>query len=230
MIREISGFTNLDFTDTGKFVLNATNSSGRSSTQLTYHAEKEPAIAPYLPQVEKNGTDTLMIPYLENSQKQKDVNERLGLSKAKMLKEVKIKAVKENNNYASSNLNGPGHADVVLHAEQLQNTGGTLSVRLQGQNRSFDPLVWSIGRIYTIFSNGQQKANGRFFRWHKLLVLTANPENVETVEVLNGANASIYGLDGGDGVIVITTKQGEGITGERHSFHRHFTHHRNRLL
>src|SRR6185437_2921427 len=37
-----------------------------------------------------------------------------------------------------------------------------------------------------------------------------NPGSVEAVEVLKGANAAIYGSQGGQGVIVITTKQGGG--------------------
>ena len=35
-----------------------------------------------------------------------------------------------------------------------------------------------------------------------------NPGSIETIEILKGANASIYGMEGGSGVIVLTTKQG----------------------
>jgi TonB-dependent SusC/RagA subfamily outer membrane receptor len=36
-----------------------------------------------------------------------------------------------------------------------------------------------------------------------------NPNSVETVEVLKGPNASIYGMQGGAGVMVITTRQND---------------------
>jgi TonB-dependent SusC/RagA subfamily outer membrane receptor len=40
-------------------------------------------------------------------------------------------------------------------------------------------------------------------------VLTGiNPEDIETVKILRGADATIYGMDGANGVIVITTKKG----------------------
>jgi len=37
---------------------------------------------------------------------------------------------------------------------------------------------------------------------------TYNPGSVETVEILKGGNAAIYGMAGGQGVMVITTRQG----------------------
>ena len=38
-----------------------------------------------------------------------------------------------------------------------------------------------------------------------------NISSVETIEVLRFASASIYGIEGGHGVLVITTKQGKGL-------------------
>ena len=35
-----------------------------------------------------------------------------------------------------------------------------------------------------------------------------NPEDIETVRLLRGADATLYGIDGANGVIVITTKKG----------------------
>jgi len=40
---------------------------------------------------------------------------------------------------------------------------------------------------------------------------TLTVSQVETVEVLRFASASMYGMYGGDGVLVITTKQGKGL-------------------
>lgn len=35
-----------------------------------------------------------------------------------------------------------------------------------------------------------------------------NPEDIESVRLLRGADATLYGIDGANGVIVITTKKG----------------------
>jgi TonB-dependent SusC/RagA subfamily outer membrane receptor len=41
------------------------------------------------------------------------------------------------------------------------------------------------------------------------LVSGININDIDTVKVLKGVNAAIYGIDGANGVIVITTKQGK---------------------
>ena len=51
--------------------------------------------------------------------------------------------------------------------------------------------------------------NGLPFRPGSGGVLTGvNPSDIETIKVLKGAEAGIYGIDGANGVIVITTKTG----------------------
>jgi len=35
-----------------------------------------------------------------------------------------------------------------------------------------------------------------------------NPEDIESIKLLRGADATLYGIDGANGVIVITTKKG----------------------
>ena len=43
---------------------------------------------------------------------------------------------------------------------------------------------------------------------HNYDINSINVSNIETIEVYKGANASIYGMDGGAGALVITTRQG----------------------
>ena len=111
-------FTGLDFTDSTKFILQAINAKGKNTTQLTYEPEKAPSILKSaIPQgVNVNPT---MAAYLESDSKQQDELIRLGMVKGRTLKEVKIKAFKEDNNYPSSNLGGPGHATQVVHRAEL---------------------------------------------------------------------------------------------------------------
>ena len=202
-------FSNLIFNNTVHFVLNATNAKGKNNTKLIYSKDvilpvSSAAISGY------NFDNQVIIGYLLSAKKQQEQLNVPGLGKGQMLKEVKIKGIKENNNYRSSNLSGPGHADVVVHTEQLEKMGGFLSTRLVSQTRGL--IVWHpnpLGGFTPSF----------FMGGTPLIILDGspfpdldkiNPNTVETVELLVGANTSIYGISGGDAVFVITTKQGKG--------------------
>jgi len=204
-------FGNLIFNDSARFVLNATNAKGKNNTKLTHNKDASPSVSL------KIISDHLIAGqaiggYLAKAGKQQEQLNALGLGKGRMLKEVKIKEIKENNNYRSSNLSGAGHADIVVHAEQLEKTGGFLSTRLVGQTRAL--IVWHpnpLGGFTPSFFMGGGTP---------LIILDGspfpdldkiNPNTVETVELLVGANAAIYGSSGGDAVFVITTKQGSGL-------------------
>ena len=77
-----------------------------------------------------------MASYLQNHKEQWDQYAKYGLPNGRLLKEVKIRAVKrKDDDYPSSSLLGPGHADAVVHADQLENMAGSLSERLQGKTR-----------------------------------------------------------------------------------------------
>ncbi|MFB9842451.1 TonB-dependent receptor plug domain-containing protein [Mucilaginibacter ginsenosidivorans] len=197
-------FSNLVFTDTVHFVLNATNANGKNNTKLVYHKDINPAVSAASASNHDN-IDQPMKAYLANTEKQQEQLNALGLGKkGRMLKEVKIKGIKENNNYRSSSLMGPGHANQVVHAEELEKTGGMLSIKLAGKFR---------GRYgYAITSSGNFPGLVMLdgVRWNFPLDYI-NPNAVETVELFYDANASIYGMEGAKGVLVITTKQGSGL-------------------
>ncbi|HTI59892.1 TonB-dependent receptor [Mucilaginibacter sp.] len=196
-------FSNLMFTDTIHFILNATNAKGRNVTKLTYRKDIIPPVNTAITLADQN-VNASVTNYLVNTEKQQEQLNALGLGKGRMLKEVKIKGFKENNNYRSSSLLGPGHANQVVHAEELEKTGGMLSIRLAGKFH---------GRLgFAITSSGNFPGlimlDG--VPWHFPLDYI-NPNAVETVELFYDANASIYGMQGAGGVLVITTKQGSGL-------------------
>ncbi|MDB5133436.1 MAG: TonB-dependent receptor, partial [Mucilaginibacter sp.] len=204
-------FSNLSFTDTTKFILQAVNAKGKNSTQLIYNKDQPgpPLITKSSAQPED--VNQLMPAYLENHKEQLIDYAKYGDPKGRVLKEVKIKAVKRDDDYASSNLGGPGHADVVIHAEQIENMGGFLSLRLQGKTRGL--IHWVPAR-----NGGLLPYSGRgggvmsvFLDGVAVDIDQVNPNDIETVEVLAGANASIYGMVGGNGVIILTSKQGKGL-------------------
>jgi hypothetical protein len=121
-------------------------------------------------------------------------------------------------NYRSSNIGGAGHADQVINGENIKNAP-TLSSGLNGIARGID-FVQGVPYLKgnTVMSMGVVVAE-------PMLVLidgnatggsmdVVNPNLVETVEVLKGANAAIYGNRGGPGVLVITTRQGQSFNRE----------------
>jgi hypothetical protein len=136
----------------------------------------------------------------------------LGLGKGRTLKEVKIRDIKRDDKYETQSLAGAGHADQVMHAKDI-GSGGFLALNLNG-------------RLHGIGFRAVDRANGgvpylRVIGTGPMLVIVdgarmmpgfglneINISDVETIEVLKFA--SIYGIDGGNGVLVITTKRGAG--------------------
>jgi hypothetical protein len=170
------------------------NAKGKNFTQLTYDKEPAPSITMKIA-VQNEDIDQLMLAYLQNNREQDENYLKYGGPKGRILKEVKIKAVKRYDDYRSSNLAGPGHADIVVHAEQMENMGGFLTDVL----RNFHGLPL----------NGVIVVDGiKMFPGFDLNSIPAH--DVETVEGLKyTASAAIYGMDAGHrGVLIITTKRG----------------------
>ncbi len=131
---------------------------------------------------------------------------------------VKQKNVYENDtrkdNYLSSNYGGAGHADQVVKGDAFKNapslSQGLLGL-INGVNFSngipYMPtnIVLSAGSsvvepMYVIL-------DGSPYTLTSTGINDINPNTVETVEILKGANASIYGMNGGAGVMIITTRR-----------------------
>lgn len=210
-------FSNLVFTDTTLFVLSAENSKGLNSTKLTYFTNN------YKPEVFVNrqsglqiGNDTSKSINLKNIKIDQSQLINNGQGKAVILKEVKIKAYKRDDQYKTQSLAGVGHADQVMHADEIERIGGQLSTSLDGRLRG-------VG-----FSNGTPYLRAPVGNGPMLVVIDGAEVNagngpvpfdinnipssqVETVEVLKYASTGIYGMDGANGVLIITSKQGGDI-------------------
>lgn len=200
-------FSNLVFIDSARFVLQAVNAKGKNRTKLTYDQSKLPPVEPW--KFTWNIPDTLMRTYLQDNEKQL-LNNPLYI-KGRELKEVKIKAKKSFDDYPSSNIGGPGHADQVMHREQLEQIQGQLANSLNGR---------LIGVKMVMDKNGKFHPYLNDFSTSPMMVVIDGIEDmdindlsvseVETVEVLRFAGAAIYGMEGGNGVIVVTTRRGAG--------------------
>jgi TonB-dependent SusC/RagA subfamily outer membrane receptor len=205
-------FDNLVFADTVKFILQSVNAKGSNSTRLTYDGEVSPPVPTPIPAF-KNDRQPIPVPYLENNEKQHQQSDSLGLGKARMLKEVKIKGIKKDDHYETQSFAGAGNADQVMHADEIAQIQGSLITSLNGRLR---------GVLFTVKGNKQvpilQSGIGIAHANAMLVVVDGVevppesignfiPNEIETVEVLKYANAAIYGMQGGNGVLIITTKK-----------------------
>ncbi len=132
---------------------------------------------------------------------------------AKSVVKVKNVAVDDaKNNYLSSNLGGSGHADQVIKGEQI-NSATDLATGLTGLLYGIN-IVRGMPYLNTsmIVQNGMQSVEPMYIVVDGSPYSSSdgindiNPRDVETVEVLKGPNASIYGMNGGAGVLVITLR------------------------
>jgi hypothetical protein len=185
-------FNNLLFADTAKFMLQAATASGKNTTKLIYKKDEIPPLN--TPVASTFVTDAPTTAYLKNAEEQQALW-KAGMPKTRMLKEVKIET------YRSSNILGPGHADQVLHAKDFGELGGQLGDRLNGKLHG------------VVITNGHASLMGSpmaiYLDYMEIPDLNRiNPNDIETVEVLKFTSASIYGIGGGNGVIVLTSKLG----------------------
>ncbi|HEY4198713.1 MAG TPA: TonB-dependent receptor plug domain-containing protein, partial [Mucilaginibacter sp.] len=117
-------------------------------------------------------------------------------------------------NYRSSNYGGSGHADQVVRGDVIKNatsmsqglTGLLVGVNfINGAPYLPSNMVVTNGAMvvepmYIILDGSPYMATGEGIN-------DIAPNSVETVEILKGPSASIYGVNGGAGVMVITTRE-----------------------
>jgi TonB-dependent SusC/RagA subfamily outer membrane receptor len=207
-------FKDLFFNDSTKFVIQARNQKDRKNVQIELDQ-----IPPQLVTKNKNMADIetnvnqSLIAYLINSRKQYQELQRYGLvSSSILLAEVKIvekKPLVKN----SANLNGPGQADNILTAKDLEYATDLPSF-LQGRVAGIvirNGIAYSMRSMNSSFSGPvpmQLIIDGMYVSPDFLGSI--NPRDVESIEILKSAsNSAIYGLRGGGGVLLINTKRGE---------------------
>lgn len=187
-------FKNLIFNDTTKFILQAVNSKGKNNSILTYQPYIQPAITT-IPANISNETKQALVQYVETNKKQLESNLRLDRRRIE-LQQVNIKAIRKTDNYPSSSLSGPGHADQVIHHKDFENLEGRLLPVILGQMLH--------GRALKILTNkGLLLMDGVEISSEVLEGITSR--EVETIEALYGPDAAIYGMRAGNGVLIITT-------------------------
>lgn len=204
-------FDDLFFYDSTKFVLQARGEKGRK--HLIIHLDSVDHV-----EVKKNKNNIELTTrlnkddefYIEHNKDRISELFRTGsLNRGIVLSEVEVK-VKPNIAPNSSNLNGPGNADQVITEESLQ-TCPSLIVCLQGRLRG---VVFRSGVPYSTRSMDIPMGiivDGMRMEGEDLAMI--NSADVETVEVLRTVgHLTLYGSFGNGGIIIITTKRGDGIS------------------
>ncbi len=206
-------FSNLIFTDSFHFILNAANAKGSNLTKITYFADSLQPTAPvsHLNRLAMSTDDTAVQVYLQSTKSYRNGNVNFSNDKSHLLKPVTVKTVKKEDQYRTSSLAGAGHADQVMHADEIEQIGGQLSTSLNGRLRG---VGFSNGKPYLRgISTGPMLVviDGAEVPMDSLSSFTIDDipsTQIETIEVLKYTSAGIYGMNGGNGVLVITTKQG----------------------
>jgi len=123
-------FSDLVFSDTAKFVLQAVDAKGGNYTKLVYDKERPEPVVTSEASFQKDTVVQLMSAYMENNKKHQDEIAQYGGIKGKMLKTVIINGKKPEEN-PHHNLVSPQFADQIIHPDEMAK-GGPFSVRIEG--------------------------------------------------------------------------------------------------
>ncbi|MBC7746047.1 MAG: TonB-dependent receptor [Flavobacterium sp.] len=213
-------FSDLNFNDSTRFVIQARNLKDRKNVRIDLDLNPAQIVTKNknYPDFEINVNSSL-ITYLQNSRKQYDEFKRFGLINSSiLLAEVKITEVKPLVKY-SSNLNGAGQADKVITAKELEYATDLITF-LQGRVAGLiirNGIAYSTRNMVSSFSGPipmQIILDGTYV--DPMFLGSLNVKDIETVEVLKSiSNTAIYGIRGGGGILIITTKRGENNMGFR---------------
>ena len=206
-------FSNLVFTDTGRIVLSAVNAKGSNNTKITYFNTTPviPAVAdaPPAPQITN---DPVLISYKTKAGNfhEEWIDAHPGMWKS--LKPVTVKAFKRDNQYRTQSVAGAGNADQVMHADEIDQIGGKLSTSLNGRLRGVNfigGIPYLAARIgfdlhpMLLVLDGMEIQMGPNFNIDDIFT-----SQVASVEVLMYASEAVYGVEGANGVIIVTSKDG----------------------
>ncbi len=204
-------FDRLLFYEDTKFVVQARDERGRKHVEIVLDEMPRQQVTR-----NRNAPDATVDvnqsiqTYLKNTQAQFEQMEKYGLKeKTILLEEVEVTKRAEKKVKHSSNLNGPGNADQVITAEELSMGCTSLEICLQGRLLG---VIFRNGVPYSTRSPNQPMQivmDGMYMEGDALSMIS--PFDVETIEVLRGiGNTAVYGSMGSGGVLIITTKRGDG--------------------
>ncbi|RYU87380.1 TonB-dependent receptor [Mucilaginibacter terrigena] len=203
-------FNDILFADSIKFLIQARTAKNKRDVVITMDSIPAPLTSNYKALADFK-SDAGIITYAQSSRALYYEQMKYGLGNHVInLREVLIRE-KANALKHSSNLNGPGRADQVFLAKDFFSMGcPQLADCLQGRLLG---VVFRNGIPYTARGGGRMLVviDGAYASPN--FINTLNVNDVQSIEVLrNIGNYAIYGSQGSNGVIVITTKRGDEPT------------------
>lgn len=203
-------FDELFFPDSVKFLVTAKDTKGKNNIDIVVPGETAPIVgANRNSPDELNNVNQFLAADLTRSKQYFAGLESQGLMEKSIAIEsvtVTARAPRKKASENSSNLNGPGNADQVITAEELE-TCATLEMCLQGRLMG---VMFQNGVPHTTRGGGEMQVvlDGMYIEGDQLSMI--NPVDVQSVEVLRNASyTAIYGMHGGNGLIIITSKTGK---------------------
>jgi len=185
--------------------MNTKNSAGLNIIMSSFDAPKFTILkAPFYPVT----VDALrMAEYLKRAEEYLEIERKIRASREKLLKEVTIRAKKEEQR-DSRKLYSRADASIKV-TPQMTGTANTILDMLQGR----------VAGVYITGSGSNATVSIRGSRTEPTFLLDGMPVgkdlitslsvfDVESIDVLKGASAAIYGSRGGSGVISVLTKRG----------------------
>ncbi|WP_333866796.1 carboxypeptidase-like regulatory domain-containing protein [Sphingobacterium sp.] len=210
-------FDELFFADSVKFIVTGDGPKEKKRVDIIIDNPSVPPVNKSKDQpLLTNDINTQLLTQLRNSQQFLGELEAAGvIQKSIRLEEVQVNRVRTNKaDKNSRNLNGPGNADQVISAEELS-TCTTLEQCLAGR---LVGVMFRNGIPYSTRSVGlnggspmQIVLDGMYIEAEQIDMI--NVADIASIEVLRSAgNTAIYGMYGGNGVIVITSKSGDALS------------------
>jgi hypothetical protein len=219
-------FANLSFADSTRFILRAASEKERNKTRIKYLTDTPAPVINY--QLTQPGVDSLMgIALQYHKMQQEQENEYTGIND-KALKEVKIKATRKRDPLEPVRIAGTADQlimgnDLICHgklADCLE--GKLLGVFFRTSFLGTGPRLPYLTTPITLgIVNGNITGNPPMTIMVDGIKIDSDEglddidiEDVEKVEVFKDGSTSIFGPNGGAGVLYITTYKGTGsVTG-----------------
>lgn len=207
------GFHQLSFGDSARVMIQAVAGKNDRNLSITLKPFPEPVV-----RITKTPFQTVEVKaedfeeYLNRANQSLEITRQLRLDKAKLLKEITVKAKKV---LESDTRKIYGTPDNTVKFDQM-NTAGAISIFQVLQGRVPGMVVTGSGLNYTVQIRGAANFGGLLeplfvldgMPIDKEAINSINPSDVDYVDVLKGASAAIYGSRGGAGVVSILTKRG----------------------
>ncbi len=206
-------FDELLFADSVKFIVTGDGPKEKKRVDIVIDNPLTPPLNPSKDQpLLVNDINTTLLTQLKNSQQFLGELEAAGIiQKSIRLEEVQVNRVRTTKaDKNSRNLNGPGNADQVISADELSGCA-TFAQCLNGR---LNGVIFRNGIPYSTRSMNspmQVVLDGMYIEPEQIDMI--NTADIASVEVLRSiGNTAIYGMYGGNGVIVITSKSGDAIS------------------